>query len=176
MQQRHLHRVAGFTLLELATVITIVAILAVMGIGIFSDMRHRADKVKCIGNLRNLYAGAEAFRQDQAHWPQIDPALLKDGGTEYYEQWIAALKPYGFGLSNWLCPTTQRQLNNPDMSKRENVRIDYLPMPFDDKTMTPHLWPKQPWFIERGSVHEGGNLLIYTNGQIGTLQEATSSR
>ncbi len=156
--------------------VTIIAILSVMGLGVFSEMRTRADKVKCIANLKNLYAGAEAYRQDQGHWPQIDPALLKGTGTQFYEQWIAALKAYGFGLSNWLCPSNQRLLNNPDMTKPKNVRIDYLPTPFDDKPMTPHLWPTQPWFIERGAVHEGGNLLIYTNGQVGTLQDAMKSR
>ena len=147
-----------------------------MGVGVFSDMRTRAEKIKCMANLRNLYAGAEAYRQDQAHWPQVDPALLKDGGMPYYQQWIAALQPYGIGISNWLCPTNQRLLNNPDMSDPKNLRIDYLATPFDDKTMTPHLWPRQPWFIERGAVHEGGNLIIFTNGQIESLQDTLSSQ
>lgn len=176
MRQHPLLRAAAFTLLELLTVITIIAILAVIGAGVFSDMRTRADKVKCTANLKNLYAGAEAYRQDQGRWPQIDPALLSSRATEYYTQWIGALQPYGLGIQNWLCPTNQRMLGNPDMTNPKNVRIDYLPTPFDDKPMTPQRWPKQPWFIERGAVHEGGNLLIFTNGQVSTLKEAISSR
>ena len=117
-----------------------------MGAGVFSDMKTRAEKVQCMANLRSLYAGAEAFRQDQSRWPQVDPVLLTNGGTQYYEQWIAALKPYGFGISNWICPTNQRMMNRPDMNDPKNVRIDYLATPFDDKPLTPHLWPKQPWF------------------------------
>ncbi len=176
MQRRH-HRVAALTLLELVTVILIIAILSVIGAGLFSEMRTRAEKVKCVGNLKNLYAGAELYLQDQGHWPQVDTELLlEEGEQQYCQQWIDALRPYGFGLSNWLCPTHQRLLKSPDMSDAKNLRIDYLPMPFDDKTMTPHRWPKQPWFIERASGHAGGNLIIYTNGQVGTLQEAVSSR
>ena len=158
------------------TVIFVIAILFVMGAGMYSDMRTRAEKVKCTANLRNLYMGAELYRQDQGHWPQIDPAILSSDDRQYYQLWVGALQPYGFGLSNWLCPTNQRLLNNPDMSDPNNLRIDYLATPFDNKTMTPHLWPKQPWFIERGAVHPGGNLLIYTNGQVVSLEEVYSSR
>lgn len=163
-------------MLELITVILIIGILFVMGAGVFSDMKTRAEKVQCMANLRSLYAGAEAFRQDQSRWPQVDPVLLTNGGTQYYEQWIAALKPYGFGISNWICPTNQRMMNRPDMSDPKNVRIDYLATPFDDKPLTPHLWPKQPWFIERGAVHEGGNLIIYANGQVESMKESFLSR
>ena len=174
MQRRH-QRVAAFTLLELVTAVVIIAILFVIGAGVFSDMRTRAEKVKCTANLRNLYVGAEAYRQDQGHWPQVDTELLEEEDEQQYcQQWIDALRPYGLKLSNWLCPTNQRLLKNPDMSDPKNLRIDYLPTPFDDKTMTPHLWPKQPWFIERAAVHEGGNLIIYTNGQIESMKDVLS--
>lgn len=154
----------------------VIAILVVMAAGMFSDMKTRAERVQCTVNLKNLYAGAESYRQDKGSWPQIDPKLLTSDSKQYYQQWIGALQPYGFGLSNWLCKTNQRMLNNPDMTDPKNLRIDYLPTLFDDKTMTPHRWPKQPWFIERGAVHEGGNLMILTNGQISSLEEAYLNR
>ncbi len=37
--------------------------------------------------------------------------------------------------------------------------------------MTPHKWPRQPWFIETGDVHGNGNLIIYTDGSIGETND-----
>jgi prepilin-type N-terminal cleavage/methylation domain-containing protein len=163
---------AAFTLLELITVILIVGILAAMAAGIFSDARSRAEKAGCVSNLKNLYVGTAAYVQDQGHWPQVDPAQLQTADIEYAKAWMAALEKYGLKQPNWLCPSNQRLLNNPDMTNPKNIRIDYLATPFDEETMTPYKWPLQPWFIERGAVHPGGNLIIFTNGQISTLTEA----
>ena len=57
-----------------------------------------------------------------------------------------------------------------DYSKPENARIDYMPMPFDDKPTTPHQWPRQPWFVEVGDMHGNGNLIIFTDGSVSDLK------
>jgi hypothetical protein len=55
-------------------------------------------------------------------------------------------------------------------------------MPFDDKPMTPHQWPRQPWFVENANVHGNGQLIIFTDGSIADLlslvksEEVESSR
>jgi len=168
------HRsVTAFTLLELMTVITIILILAVMFVGIFADMRNRAEVAGCATNLKSLYAAAAAYVQQNGQWPQIPTnTLMTPGDTVYPNAWIKALQPYGIAQKNWLCPSVQRELGNPDMTVAANVRLDYMPTPFDGKPGTPFLWPHQPWFIERGAVHPGGNLLIWSNGQMVTLQQA----
>jgi hypothetical protein len=61
-------------------------------------------------------------------------------------------------------------LGNPDLSDPNNVRIDYAATTFDDKPLTPHQWPKQPWFAEGGDVHGHGNLIIFTDGSISDLR------
>jgi prepilin-type N-terminal cleavage/methylation domain-containing protein len=161
---------SGFTLIELATVIVVIAILAAMITGVTVELRGRADKVKCTQNLKNLYTAAANYLSQQGEWPQIDPTQDK---TQYAKAWVAAFQPMGLTQVNWICPTVQRVLNNPDTTTGDNYRIDYIATPFDDKPMTPYLWPHQPWFGERGSVHGGGgNLIIWSNGQIVTLEEA----
>jgi len=160
----------AFTLIELATVIVVIAILATMIAGMAVELRGRADRAKCVQNLKNLYTGAASYLIQQGAWPQIDPTQDK---TLYAKAWVAALQPLGLTQENWICPTVQRVLNNPDLTTDDNYRIDYMATPFDDKPMTPFLWPHQPWFVERGSVHgTGGNLIIWANGQIVTLDEA----
>jgi hypothetical protein len=49
----------------------------------------------------------------------------------------------------------------------QNARLDYMPMPFDDKPTTSH---QQPWFVETGDVHGSGNLLVFADGSIGDLK------
>ena len=162
----------AFTLIELVTVIVVIAILATMLTGISVELRSRADRVKCVQNLKNLYTATATYVNQQGFWPQIDPFAAGGDKKVYAKSWVAALQPLGVTQTNWICPTVQRVLNNPDMTRDENYRIDYMATSFDSKPMTPYLWPHQPWFAERGAVHGGGNLLIWANGQIVSLDEA----
>ncbi len=124
-------------------------------------------------NLKSLYTASAAYLQQNGQWPQIATSTLKThGDTQYPTAWINALAPFGLAQKNWICPTVQRALQNPDLTQQKNIRVDYFATPFDPRPATPYLWPHQPWFIERGSVHPGGNLIIWTNGQIVTLTQA----
>jgi hypothetical protein len=80
------------------------------------------------------------------------------------------LKPFGADQKTWICPTVQNLLGNPDLSDPANLRVDYAATTFDDKPITPHQWPKQPWFAEVGDVHGNGNLIIFTDGTISDLK------
>jgi prepilin-type N-terminal cleavage/methylation domain-containing protein len=160
----------GFTLLEVFIVIVIIAILATLLIPVLSKMRARAQRVQCMGNLRSLYVAAESYVQQNGSWPQIPISDSDSAEQDYANAWIAALAPFGPTQKAWICPTIQELLQNPDLSKPENVRVDYVATPFDDKPPTPHRWPKQPWFAETGDVHGNGNLIIFTDGSISDLK------
>ena len=162
----HATAVSGFTLLEIFTVVLVIAILATLIFSGIQSAEARAAKVRCMMNLRNLAVAADLYVQNQGHWPQIDTNLLADDYPEFCRQWIAAFKPYGITQVNWICPTAQKQAGGPDLSDPQNMRLDYTPMPFDDNPRTPYRWPKQPWFIEKNSVHGNGNLIMFTNGSI----------
>jgi prepilin-type N-terminal cleavage/methylation domain-containing protein len=162
----------GFTLLELCITIVIIGILATVLIAALSVMRERSQRVQCMSNLRNLYAGAELFVQQNGSWPQVSmPDDESDSADQQYAKaWIDALAPFGPTQKTWVCPTMQEFLKNPDLTKPENVRIDYLATAFDDKPTTPHEWPRQPWFGEVGNMHGNGNLIIFTDGSISDLK------
>lgn len=162
--------------MELMTVMVIISILMVLLLKLTDTMRARAEKASCVANLRNLYAGAAGYVMDRGEWPQIAGDLVRKDSKEYAKLWINALAPYGISQQNWLCPTQHRSLNAPDMTNDENRRLDYNATPFDSKPNTPYLWPKQPWFVEHASSHDGGPLLILTDGKIITLREAIGPR
>ena len=165
----------GFTLLELGVVVAVVAILAALTIPVVSHLRARAQRVKCTNNLRNLSAAANLYLQQNGSWPQIPPSSAEGPSDEYSKAWIAALAPFNATRETWICPTIQNLLGNPDFNEPDNVRIDYIATPFDDKPITPTQWARQPWFIERGNVHGSGNLIIFTDGSISDLNTVVRS-
>jgi prepilin-type N-terminal cleavage/methylation domain-containing protein len=165
-------RSAGLTLLELLTVVVVLAIVATMLMPAISAMAERMERSKCTMNLRALHIGAEFYLQDQKHWPQISAEYINNGTDEYARRWIEALKPYKVSENVWRCPTVEKKLPPTDKSKTgEQKRIDYYPTPFDSKQVTPHRWAGQPWFIERGAVHDSGNLMIFQDGSIKSFDE-----
>jgi prepilin-type N-terminal cleavage/methylation domain-containing protein len=161
----------AFTLLELLSVIVIIAILAVLAIPAFDTVKLRLEKVHCISNLKSLYVAANTYVQDNHHWPQINPMLVKSAPNEYAKGWIDALTPYHVAKQSWICPTMQRVFGNPDYLKPGAERVDYFATPFDTLAFTPHKWNSQPWFAERGDMHGNGNLLIMSDGSIHELKE-----
>lgn len=159
--------VAAFSLLETLIAIVIVAILATMLIPVYAGMRERAQRIQCLANLHGLYIATNIYVQRNGSWPQITPTGGDIMGGDFANAWIDTLTPFGPTRKTWICPTIQELLHNPDYSQPQNARIDYMPMSFDDNPLTPHKWPRQPWFIETGNVHGNGNLIIYTDGSAG---------
>jgi prepilin-type N-terminal cleavage/methylation domain-containing protein len=166
------HMRGAFTLLELLTAIFIAAILMLMLAQSLGGFQNRADFSLCVTNLRSIYVAASAYIQEQGHWPQINPKLIVNGGTQYADQWYDALKKFGIARKVWVCPTVQRQLKSPDLDRSQNYRTDYISTPFDDKPLTPYRWSNQPWFIEKSSSHPGGNLMIFSDGQAMPMKDA----
>lgn len=166
--RRVTHRRAGaFTLLEMLTCVIVVAILLVMLFPVYSQIVRRMERAKCMGNLLGLHTAANLYLQDHRMWPQVGTKGL-DSRT-VATTWINTLQPYGLTQPNWVCPTMQKLLQNPDLADAENARIDYAATPFDRNPMTPLRWAAQPWFIETGDVHGNGNLLVFPDGHIQEL-------
>lgn len=146
----------------------IVVVLVAVSFPVISQLRARAQRVQCSANLRSIYIATDLFLQQNESWPQIEESDDEDAADSSGNGWIAALKPFGISEKSWICPTVQNLLGNPDLT--QNVRVDYVATPFDDKPLTPHQWSRQPWFIEVGDVHGRGNLIIFTDGSISDLR------
>lgn len=165
----------GFTLLELAVVVLVVGILAVLSFPVISGLRARAQRVQCVANLKTLSIGANLYVQQNGVWPQIHPVGADESQEDFANAWIAALEPFSVPRKSWICPTIQGLLQDPDYAQPGNGRIDYIATPFDDKPTSPHEWPRQPWFIETGDVHGNGNLMIFTDGSVSDLKTVSQT-
>ncbi len=167
-------KTGGFTLLEISVAIAVVLILVTLTLPIISSMRARAQLSQCTLNLRSLYIAADLFVQQNGSWPRV--AQDANSSTEIYANaWVKMLEPFSAPRKTWICPTVQELMGNPDYATPDVARIDYFPMPFDDKPTTPHEWPRQPWFLESADVHGNGPLIIFTDGSVSDLRTVTAS-
>ncbi len=156
--------------MELMTVMVIISMLLCLTFPAFSYMKGRAERAKCVSNLHSLYAAGAAYLTDHGSWPQISTDDID--APEYAQSWIEAFAPYKISRLNWICATIQREIGNPPYDDNTHARVDYFASPFDDKPTSPTQWPNHPWFIERGDMHGDGNMIIFTNGSVKTMNEA----
>ena len=160
-------RGAGFTIVELIVVVSILGILVTLTAPTIWSLRDKAGKVVCAGHLRSLHCSLGAYLNDNEGWPQC-PDELNDSDEEQF--WIDALKDYGASESVWKCPSLAQRIGNDTSS--EAHKIHYTPTQFDDNPMTPRKWASMPWLIELSDAHGGGNLLIRTDGAVQSAIEA----
>jgi prepilin-type N-terminal cleavage/methylation domain-containing protein len=162
---------SGFSALEVATAVAIIAILLVLALPVYSRLQARAQRVQCMANLRSLHTGTNMYLQEHDSWPQINLASDAEPAVrEYTDAWLAALKPFGVLEKTWICPTVQALLRDRNDARGSQARLDYVPTAFDDRPMAPRQWPRHPWFVEVGDVHGNGNLIIFTDGSIADLK------
>ncbi|MCL5104158.1 MAG: prepilin-type N-terminal cleavage/methylation domain-containing protein [Armatimonadetes bacterium] len=70
-----LSRKSGFSLIELLTVIAIIAILAAVIFPVMGMVKERARQNNCISNLKQIAMGVQMFKQDNRRYPEflVDP-------------------------------------------------------------------------------------------------------
>ena len=162
----------AFTLIELMTVMVIMLILATVSLSSFAYLRERSERASCVSNLQNLFTAGTAYLVDHDNvWPQIPVSSI--GTPPYAQAWISVFTPYQLGPVNWICPTTQRAMGNPNFLNAQAARVDYIGMPFGSQPYTAFRWPTQPWFEENGPGHGDGPMFILTNGQVLSLNQST---
>lgn len=69
----------GFTLVELMIVISIISILSVVGMAIFSKVLQNGRDLKRVGDLKNIQSALEQYRVDQLYYPQYSSATCSNG-------------------------------------------------------------------------------------------------
>lgn len=113
---------SGFTLLELLVVLGIVAILASLLLPAIARSKHKAQLIRCKGNLHQMGIGLQNFVGDNHAYPSIvGPTNSENPGL-----WVSQLASGGFGVCKpvtnlidegvWRCPSAP----------------DYLPFPNED--------------------------------------------
>lgn len=130
----------------------------------YKSFQSRAERTRCVTNLRSLHIALAAYTQDQGHWPQC-PFTIGDSGFDAW--WMKEMSKYSLGRSNWECPTLLRLQAEGQADKDEKKKmIHYVATPFDDGPRTPFKWARQPWAVEIGDFHGDGNLILFFDGSV----------
>lgn len=74
---------SGFTLVELLVVITILAILSVIGITAFSGVQKNARDSRRKGDLRSIKIALELYKQTNGRYPGTDWVLSAPGNNRW---------------------------------------------------------------------------------------------
>ena len=129
------HPRAGFTVVELLCVITIIAVLASMLLPTVGTVMERANNVKCQSNLRQIGIAAHAAANDHNNtYPivEFDPAnpayTDPDAGARPLPQ---ALAPYGITAANLQCPA---DVKGPNWFAKLGCSYMWSPVSEDEPT------------------------------------------
>lgn len=118
----------GFTLVELLTVIAIIAILAAIIFPVAGTVRENARKSRCSSNLNQIFVALQAYKDDYRAYPPVLGAYAVDANGNLTCNAAQAVpfnlapKPLGSYLKNddiFYCP------NNPIDDKKAIVRPVY---------------------------------------------------
>ncbi len=155
----------GYTMVEVMVAVAIVGILIGIAIPSYDTFRRRAEKARCIGNLRVLHTGFDGFLLDKNFWPQMPEESMEWDESDYFGWWVKALEPYGVGQESWLCAADKIVKQLP--ANQKEYASSYVPTQFNSQRFTPFRW-NHPWVIERGDYHGKGAHVLMPDGSITT--------
>lgn len=99
-------RNSGFSLVELAIVMGIIGLLAVVATPSIGAMLDRANSARCASNLRNIGVAVQQYISDNDYrFPPIEtdpPSLGNEGRTA-----LETLEPYGITKAVLTCPADE---------------------------------------------------------------------
>jgi prepilin-type N-terminal cleavage/methylation domain-containing protein/prepilin-type processing-associated H-X9-DG protein len=128
-------KTAAFTLLELLCVIAIIAALAALILPGFEKMRHRADAMTCLNNLRQIGSGVNGYiAQHDGRFPEVEPDPshpiypTSDGVLGLQK----TLEPYGITPKTVQCPADMKTFRYFEKTETSYEWRPYI----DDELMT----------------------------------------
>lgn len=99
ISNHHLQGRGGFTLVELLVSISVICILAALGLPLAQSMGEKSNATKCISNLRNMGIAAMSYASDNA---MKLPMTSHNGAAN---QWAVTLQPYASDAIKFHCPS-----------------------------------------------------------------------
>lgn len=123
MRQRH---EAGFTLVEVLTVIGIIAILTAILFPVFSRAREQARQTSCISNLHEIYVKTNLYHNDFDAYPPLLLGLPENPDGSAWQPGSGTPVPMDKIRSGYLYPAYARSIDSficPDSRITDRAQI-----------------------------------------------------
>lgn len=135
----------AFTLIELLTVIAIIAVLTAILFPVFAQVRNQGRKTACQSNLKQIVQAVQMYKDD---WRVFPDALygIQYGAASQTNVFATRLFPdYVKDQGVFTCP------NHPQQLKTDNTLVN----PINRMTGNPHMMPPNiPIFFARRSSYD----------------------
>jgi len=147
--KRPSHLCRAFTLIELLTVIVILALLAGLLLPALSQAKEKARRIACLNNLRQVSAGMHVFATDHEKFPwRIE---IPDGGSHSRQRVYYTFLALQHELDTprvLLCPSDRRKPAS-DWSTLQDTNVSYF-VGVDTREDRPGMLLAGDWNIEGG--------------------------
>jgi len=94
----------GFTVLELVTALTIIAVVMAIAIPAYWNMVRQVRASHAVADLQSLRAAAYLYYGDHAEWPEeVQPGVVPEGLKPYLREGVELMNPwYQIDWDNWM--------------------------------------------------------------------------
>ena len=112
----------GFTLVELLTVIAIIALLAAILFPVFARARENARRASCQSNLKQIGLGIQQYTQD---FDEHLPPARTDGVDDVV--WPVLIQPYVKSTQIFACPSVTDRVSTMTYTPNATYNIPAIP-------------------------------------------------
>ncbi len=123
---RRRRRRAAFTLPELAIVLVVILILALLGIPALARQRAKSSRVQCVNNLKNIGLGLRIFSTSTSETDRPWQASTNEGGSKEFLQDSSLAWRHFQAMSN--------ELSTPRIARCPNDLTGFQPATWRDAT------------------------------------------
>lgn len=172
----------GMTIPELLMVVTIIAVLSVIGVRSYQHFINKAESVDSINKLKGMHAALLTYMTDKLTWPQEPDEDSGASEEQLWDWWKKEMKPFGIHDVDWYSTAHLRRLNrelkdaggkavNIDEMKEAVSFPSIVPTSFPAGPTEPYRYENQPWVSETGEYHgDDGIYTIMPSGAIHVMK------